>query len=131
MSHPAPPKDRQNRRRHRRRIFGDDADDLIFAVLVGKEVVPIETVHDVSISGIRMALATHLQEGETVTLTAQEADMIIDVQGEVRWCRDTPEVGVYEFGVEFDTSNMDNNILFFMSLRKYLDTFDDVPVKEI
>lgn len=94
-------------------------------------MVPIEVVHDVSISGIRMALACTIPDGQTITLTAREGDMTIDVQGEVRWSRETAEIGVYEFGVEFDDSNVDNNILFFMSLRKFLDAFDDVPAKEI
>lgn len=129
MSNSGPPL--PDRRRHRRRLFGGDIDGVLFAVSVGNDVVPIEVVHDVSISGIRMALAYTIPDGQTITLTAREGDMTIDVQGEVRWSRETAEIGIYEFGVEFDDSNVDNNILFFMSLRKFLDTFDDVPAKEI
>lgn len=121
----------QDRRRHRRRLFGGDIDGVLFAVLVGQDVVPIEMVHDVSISGIRMALACTIPQEQIITLTAREGGMTIDVQGAVRWSRETAEVGVYEFGVEFDDTNVDNNILFFMSLRKFLDAFDDVPAKEI
>lgn len=84
-----------------------------------------------SISGIRLVLDRNLKSGQELNLSAREAEFAITLVGNVRWSRELADQSGFEVGVEFDSMDVDNNILFFMSLRKYLDGFDDLPVKEI
>lgn len=102
-----------------------------FAVQAGNNTLDVLEVHDVSISGIRLLIGSTVDDGLELNLSAREADFAISLIGHVRWCRPGTEQGKFEAGVEFDNKDVDNNILFFMSLRKYLDGFDDVPLKEL
>lgn len=121
----------EERRRHQRKALNIKRGGVEFAVQIGGDVLTISEVHDVSISGIRLLLERSLNTGQELTLSAREGEFSISLVGNVRWCRKSTDHEGFEAGVEFSNMDMDNNILFFMSLRKYLDGFDDVPVKEI
>jgi len=124
--------ERENeRRRHARMRFRGESGGVKFTVRLEDQLCDILAVHDVSISGIRLELARQLAVGQALELIAQEDDFSVSVLGEVRWGATAEPGRSFEYGVEFDTSDVDNNILFFMSLRKYLDSFDDVPLKEL
>lgn len=119
----------QDRRRHPRGRFRDDDTGTFFAVRVADRELDIVDVHDVSISGIGLRLIEPLKIGQSVVLRHEAQDFQISVQGTVKWQK--PASGEFcDFGVEFSSADMDTNILFFMSLRKYLDNFDDVQLKD-
>jgi hypothetical protein len=67
---------------------------------------------------------------QTVTFLVRDEDFDLALDGIVRWVKPCQNGDGGEYGIEFDTNDMDANILFFMSLRKYLDGFDDVPDEE-
>lgn len=119
------------RRRHARARFRDESGGVKFIVRLEDQLCDILGVHDVSISGIRLESARQLPVGQSLELIAQESDFSVSVLGIVRWGASAEPGRSFEYGVEFDNSDIDNNILFFMSLRKYLDSFDDVPSKEL
>lgn len=119
----------QERRRDERKRFRGGVGDVSFSVVVAGKTYDILDVHDVSISGIRLQLAISVPSDTTLILKHVSSDCEIEIQGAVRWCNKTINEG-YDLGVEFDAAGRDANILFFMSLRKFLDDFDDVPVKE-
>lgn len=121
----------QERRRHQRQRFRKVSGGVKFSVRLDDQICEILAVHDVSISGIRLGLTRQLAVGQALELIAQENDFSVSVLGTVRWCASAPEGASFEYGIEFDTGDVDNNILFFMSLRKYLDSFDDLPLKEL
>lgn len=124
--------DRENdRRRHARMKFRGESGGVKFTVRLEDQLCDILAVHDVSISGIRLELNRQLSVGQSLELIAQESDFSVSVLGTVRWGASAGPQGTFEYGVEFDSSDVDNNILFFMSLRKYLDSFDDVPLKDL
>lgn len=124
--------ERENdRRRHARVRFRGESGGVKFTVRLEDQLCAILAVHDVSISGIRLELARQLAVGQSLELIAQESDFSVSVLGAVRWGATTEAGRCFEYGVEFDNSDVDNNILFFMSLRKYLDSFDDIPLKEL
>lgn len=118
-----------DRRRQERKLFRGERAGVRFSVRVGGELCEILNVHDVSISGIRLGMDRPFVVGQGIELIAEESDFSISVTGTVRWV--TQVLDVFEFGVEFDSADVDNNILFFMSLRKYIDGFDDVPAKDL
>lgn len=120
-----------DRRRHARVKFRGESGGVKFTVRLDDQLCDILAVHDVSISGIRLELARQLTVGQSLELIAQETDFSVSVLGTVRWGASAEPGRSFEYGVEFDTTDVDNNILFFMSLRKYLDSFDDVPLKEL
>lgn len=126
-----PKAQQEERRRHERKALKPKRGGVEFAVQIGASVLPIKEVHDVSISGIRLVLDRNLKSGQELNLSAREAEFAITLVGNVRWSRELADQSGFEVGVEFDSMDVDNNILFFMSLRKYLDGFDDLPVKEI
>ncbi len=127
MSEHTPEKDR---RRHERKAFVEQEGSIEFLVQVGNEFCAIQSVYDVSISGIRMVIERKLAVGATLVLSAKEPGFCITVKGVVRWSAEEAEDQGYSCGVEFYNEEMNNNVLFFMSLRKYLDQFDDAPFKE-
>ncbi len=120
----------QERRRHERRRFRNEDTGTVFVVRVGERELDIMDVHDVSISGIGLRLAERLQIGQSVLLRHEAQDFQIGVHGTVKWQKPASGSEFCDFGVEFSSADMDTNILFFMSLRKYLDDFDDVPLKD-
>lgn len=119
-----------DRRRHERRSFKEIRGGVQFSVRIGERMADIREVHDVSISGMRLSLLGQLNAGQSLELIAKEDDFSVSVIGTVRWVKPASDGGT-EFGVEFDNHDVDNNILFFMSLRKYLDGFDDAPLKDL
>lgn len=121
----------QDRRRHERKQLKTESGGVVFLARIGEDMVDIESVHDVSISGIRLGISRSMKIGQNVELVAKESDFSVSVIGTIRWTAPQPEDGSHVYGIEFDRKDMDNNILFFMSLRKYIDGFDDVPLKEM
>lgn len=119
-----------DRRRHERRTFKGIRGGVQFMVRIDDTMAEIRDVHDVSISGMRLSLIGQLVAGQKLELIAKEDNFSVSVMGVVRWLKADTD-GATAFGVEFDSHDVDNNILFFMSLRKYLDGFDDLPLKEI
>lgn len=122
--------DGQDRRRHERMRFRDNDTGTIFVVRIESRELDIIDVHDVSISGIGLRLAEVLPIGQSVMLRHEAPDFQIGVHGTVKWQKPATGSDFFDFGVEFSSVDMDTNILFFMSLRKYLDDFDDVPLKD-
>jgi len=121
----------QDRRRHARKQLKTESGGVVFLARLGDEMVDIQSVHDVSISGIRLGVNRSIKLGQNVELIAKESDFSVSVIGTIRWTAQQTDDSSHVYGIEFDNKDMDNNILFFMSLRKYLDGFDDVPLKEM
>ncbi len=94
-----------------------------FMLMRGDEPLAISKVRDVSISGVGVEARHEFKEGEAVALAYDSGDFQLSIQGTVMWCK--PEGGgEYAMGIEFDTSNRQDNALFFLAIRKYLDEFD-------
>ncbi len=110
----------KERRQHERKKYSKRDRGFEFFVQFGDDVYDILDVYDVSVSGIRMRLLQRIERGDTLLLTAKEDEFSMSVMGEVRWCVNSIKGQGYEHGVEFDTSDMDLNVLLFMSLKKHL-----------
>lgn len=110
------------RRNHERRKLEASDMEARFEVRINSEVHPFDKVNDVSISGMGLQLPVEVAQGSKVELSFVSTDLTIDLSGEAVWVDSTEDV--HRIGVKFDTSNVDNNVLFFMSVREFLDDFD-------
>lgn len=93
--------------------------------VLGREF-EFEEVDNVSVSGTGMRLPVVLDQGTPVTLTYTEKDWILTISGEVAWSSRNPRLNhypSYHVGIRFDPENMQENALFFMALREFIDPF--------
>ncbi|VAW85933.1 hypothetical protein MNBD_GAMMA16-1713 [hydrothermal vent metagenome] len=111
----------EDRRKHKRKAFDIQNSEVHFKLKINDETQEIYQVHDISITGMRISLAeAKLDVAQELTLLVSEADLALSVVAVVRWVGPGSESDIYEYGVEFDNSDMDLNILLFMYLRKHL-----------
>lgn len=87
----------------------------------------ISKIRDVSISGIGLESAVSLHEGEEVIMGYNSDDLVLRIESCVAWI-DTQN-GANILGIEFSDSHRQNNMLFFMATRKYIDSFDGIPIE--
>ncbi len=94
-----------------------------FMLVQNGETFAISKVRDVSISGVGLEAQHEFSEGEQVALAYDSGDFQLSINGTVMWCT-AEDSGSFAMGVEFDMSNRQDNALFFLAIRKYLDEFD-------
>lgn len=100
-----------------------------FFLRCGEQVHEIEYVRDVSISGVGLELQQPLPAGNQVALKYESDDFQLTINGTVKWCdRSDRGDGCCSIGIEFDPQDYENNSLFFLALRKFLDDFDSAYI---
>lgn len=85
-----------------------------------------EEVDNVSVSGTGVRLPISLDPDTAVTLTYSEKDWTITISGQVAWSARNTRLNhypSYHIGIRFDPENMQDNALFFMALREFIDPF--------
>ena len=97
-----------------------------FFVEFAGQTVPITNIRDVSISGVGLELEQIIAEGETIELGFDSDDLNLKVKGTVAWC-DAQNKPV-AIGIEFTSETPQDNMLFFMAMRKFLDDFDGITM---
>lgn len=116
-----------NRREHPRdKIILDKFDGAFFVETQRGEKSQFHCIHDLSISGVGLESPILLDPEGTIALTMDEGDFSVTVLANVAWCQPyTTDSGAtaYRAGVRFSAQSKDNNMLFFMALRRYVDTF--------
>lgn len=95
----------------------------LFSLIRDQERFRISKVRDVSISGIGLETRHSFQTGEHVALAYEEGDFQLHINGRIMWCK-LGDGGQFAMGIEFDPGNRQDNALFFLAIRKYLDEFD-------
>jgi hypothetical protein len=96
-----------------------------FFLHCGDKVYEIQHIRDVSISGVGLELQEALPAGDQIVLKYNSDDFQLSINGVIKWSeRGDSSDGRHAVGIEFDTANRQNNSLFFLALRKYLDDFD-------
>jgi len=112
----------RERRKHERIPLGHTDVQVKFSIEIDGVSHEFNKVADVSISGMGLVLPIRVEVGAKIVLRFNSSDLNVELEGEVVWVE---TVGERHFiGVQFDSSNVDNNVLFFMSVREYLDHFD-------
>ena len=100
-----------------------------FFLHCGDQTFEISKIRDVSISGVGVETVQACEKGDTVVLKFDSDDLKLNIRGSVMWCKPLERDG-YALGIEFDVQNREDNTLFFMAMRKYLDDFDSLPYNE-
>lgn len=113
----------QEKRRNVRSGLVMDDQGSRFMLMQDGQSFDIGKVRDVSISGVGLVVPHHFAEGEKVALAYDSGDFQLNIGGTVIWCNEC-EGDNFTMGIEFDRDNRQDNALFFLAIRKYLDEFD-------
>ncbi len=88
-----------------------------------QETINITNIRDVSISGVGLEMSRAFPVGEKLSLTYKDDDgFLININGTVAWC--DSETDNHALGIEFEKQTGQDNSLFFLAIRKYIDDFD-------
>lgn len=114
----------EDQRKHERKNVRSDEITGSFFIELQDESIAFSRVNDVSISGTGLVLERALEPGREIRLKFTSGDWQITIKGEVVWCDEiAEEPGAFRMGIEFDQKDMENNSLFFLALREYIDHF--------
>lgn len=117
------------KRLHPRKGFNTAENDFSFYLEDKGQQYQVNDVQNVSISGVGVGLSKGIKIGQKIALKYDSADYHLSINGTIVWCDNTLHTGLYRLGVEFDAGNQEDNALFFLAVRKYLDPFDSVATK--
>lgn len=115
-------------RSHRRAKLAARPIGGVFMLRAANRHFRLRCVDNVSVSGTGLYLPATLPKNTQVTLTYSEYDWHVTIQGYVAWCKNLPKNDPngdmrYPVGIRFAPNNADENTLFFLALREYLDPF--------
>lgn len=113
------------RRTHERKAIRRDDIPGEFTITVGGEAFSFNEVHDVSISGMGLSFQQALKEGEEVTLEYNSDSFSVSLVATVSWCEKNNHNESYRIGLRFSCGSMNDNVMFFMTLREYIDDFGE------
>lgn len=116
-------------RRHPRKGFNTTENDFSFYLQDKQQLYQINNVQNVSISGVGVEIPKVINIGQKIALKYDSADYHLTINGTIVWCDSQSNTGSCRLGVEFDDGNQEDNALFFLAVRKYLDPFDNIPYK--
>ncbi len=112
------------RRKHERANLKRDDIPGSFFIDADGESFQFTNVNDVSISGMGIDTPFPLEKGAAIGLRYIADDFQLRLNGTVAWCETGAEEGSHRIGVQFDPANMNDNVMFFMTLREYVDDFE-------
>jgi len=114
----------EDRRRSPRGRLRRDEVPGRFYLLVEGERFDLDDAHDVSVSGMGITLARALAVDTPVRLGYEDDSFRLELAAEVAWCEAQGQGA--RLGLRFspDPMQANDNVLFFMTLREYLDDFD-------
>ncbi|MDH4276053.1 MAG: PilZ domain-containing protein [Gammaproteobacteria bacterium] len=118
---------RGERRKYQRAAIQGTGVPGEFHLHTGGQSFQFTRVHDVSISGMGVSMPISLLKGEIVSLNFRSTDFSMALAGKVMWCvSQEPEAGCpFRVGIEFDSGQQNDSAVFFMTLREYLENFED------
>ncbi len=108
-------------RRRAERLAFDMRECLGMLVLeTSDEEYEIETIIDISLTGIGLELPAYLEPETRVRLGYEEAGISVGIDGVVVWCDGDPEVPeLLRLGVRFDEASVDAGSRFLHALCRY------------
>lgn len=97
--------------------------EIQFTLMQNDKTFAINRVRDVSISGVGLEAQQEFSKGEQLSLAYNSGDFQLSINGTVMWCT-AQDNNNFALGIKFDMENRQDNALFFLAIRKYLDEFD-------
>ena len=121
----------ERRRDERKQFRMEDCNGkFIVTDQTGNEMVVVNLT-DISISGVGLQLKqTAIDIGDKIKLTYENDGLRITVSADVRWYSYISESEGCRLGLQFEAGQGDMNLLFFMALREFLDSFDHESIIE-
>jgi len=110
------------KRRHERKNLSYQDIPGEFHIVTKYDRIPFNQVNDVSISGMGVLLHYDLDAHTDVHVTYTSDEYSIDLEAKIAW-KEILADDVFRYGIEFEIINMDDNVMFFMTLREYIDDF--------
>ncbi len=117
------------KRKYPRKLFRPDDHDFSFYLQDKGGSYEISNVQDVSISGVGVGIPRSFNIGQKVSLQYDSEDYHLTIDGTIVWCDGSVNSGSCRLGVEFDADSQEDNTLFLLAVRKYLDTSDNTQLK--
>ncbi len=117
----------KEKRKKKRHVVQPGTIPGMFLIKTGSETRSFTQVRDVSVSGVGISLDQPIDSGSEITLSYREEDVDVTVTGKVAWCskpKAEREEDLYCIGIELPASEGNENALFFMALREYIDKFE-------
>lgn len=111
------------RRKHERANLKRDDIPGAFYIDVGDKSHQFFHVNDVSISGMGIDFQEQVPAGTPIALRYVSDDFRIELNGDVAWCEPQAQAAPFRLGIKFDPTHMDDNVMFFMTLREFVDDF--------
>lgn len=112
------------RREHERKQLSRNIPGAFYVDFAGRSH-PFTHVSDVSISGMGVVLPAEIPSGAEVALRYESRDFNMKLHGTVAWVGRSSDGFDGGMGINFSTDDMDRNVLFFMTLREYIDDFGE------
>lgn len=119
----------EEKRKYPRKGFNSAVDECSFYLEEKGRLYEINDVQDVSISGVGVHLPKKFNIGQKIVLKYESPDYHLSIDGTIAWCDNAVQPGSSRLGIEFDAGNQEDNSLFFLAVRKFLDPFNGVPLK--
>jgi PilZ domain len=116
------------KRKHPRKGFDASADEFSFYLEDKSQLYEIRNVQDVSISGVGIHFPGKIDRGQKITLKYESPDYHLSIDGTIAWCDNSTTIGSCRLGVEFDLGSQEDNALFFLAVRRFLDHSDGLAL---
>lgn len=114
----------EERRGHNRESLDVDGISAHFSIEVEGQSIDFNQVNDVSISGMGLILSQSFSIDTPVALKFVSDEFDLRVAARVAWCEPDGE-NEFRVGVQFSADDLDANVMFFMTLREFIDDFGE------
>ncbi len=114
------------RRQSERLVFHMNECRGMFTIDSGGDEYEIETINDISLSGIGFDLPVFLEVECPVSISYHEEGIEVSVCGLIVWCREHPSCpGLFHFGMRFDYEQRDESSRLLLALQCYTGAPED------
>jgi len=96
----------------------------LFFLEQDNEKLAITHIRDVSLSGVGINVSRPIDASAPIALTYDSDDFTLTINGVTAWCNPKEGGDGYSLGIRFNATDPNDNSLFFLAVRKYLDDFD-------
>jgi len=92
----------------------------MFVLATADDEYEIEEINDISLTGIGFDLPVYLDADTEVSVTYEEDQVGVTINGRVIWCEDHPDIhSSFRIGVQFDYADLDESSQLLIAVERY------------
>jgi len=92
----------------------------MFVLATADDEYEIEEINDISLTGIGFDLPVYLDTDTEVSVTYEEDQVTVTINGRVIWCEDHPDIhSSFRIGVQFDYADLDESSQLLIAVERY------------